>query len=97
MQKKLMLQFADDTIFQIFGQNPEKLVELANIELVNTSLLFKANKLTLNIGKTKYNLFHKLKININFENLPIKIEDTKIDKFEQNCPKVFQICWNSLG
>ena len=53
----LTLLFADDTTFQVSGVNLDQLFELANTELEKSSVWFKANKLTLNVKKTKYMIF----------------------------------------
>ena len=53
--KLFTLLFADDTIFQITFNNINELFEVANLELASD--WFKANKLSLNISKTKYMLF----------------------------------------
>ena len=53
----LTLLFADDTTFQVSGVDINQLFTLANIELEKSSVWFKANKLTLNVKKTKYMIF----------------------------------------
>ena len=53
----LNLLFADDTTFQVSGVDLNQLFTLANIELEKSSVWFKANKLTLNVKKTKYMIF----------------------------------------
>ena len=53
----LTLLFADDTTFQISGVDIDQLYLNANSELEKASVWFKANKLTLNVKKTKYMLF----------------------------------------
>ena len=54
--KLFTLLFADDTTFQITSNNINELFEVANLELAKANK-FKANKLTLNISKTKCMLF----------------------------------------
>ena len=49
--------FADDTTLQLSSCSLVSLYEQANLELVRLANWFKANKLTLNIGKTKYKIF----------------------------------------
>ena len=49
--------FADDTTFQLSGSNMPVLYNKANSELAKAADWFAANKLTLNIKKTKYILF----------------------------------------
>ena len=53
----LTLLFADDTTFQMSGENLNWLFHEANSELEKASVWFKANKLTLNVDKTKFMLF----------------------------------------
>ena len=50
--------FADDTNLFISDCNIENLFETVNKELRKVANWFKANKLFLNISKTKYSLFH---------------------------------------
>ena len=52
----LTLLFADDTTFQYSGVNLDLLFEKANSELDKAAIWFKANKLTLNVKKTKFML-----------------------------------------
>ena len=54
----LTLLFADDTTFQYSDINLDTLFEKCNIELEKASVWFKANKLTLNVKKTKFMLFN---------------------------------------
>ena len=50
--------FADDTNLCISDSNIENLFETMNEKLRKVATWFKANKLSLNISKTKYPLFH---------------------------------------
>ena len=50
--------FTDDTNLFISDSNIENLFEIMNEELRKVANWFKANKLSLNISKTKYSLFH---------------------------------------
>ena len=52
-QNLFSLLFADDTTFQISSNKLKDLFKLANLELEKASDWFKANKLTLNLSKTK--------------------------------------------
>jgi hypothetical protein len=56
--------FADDTIFCLSSSNLEALFDEANKELDKASLWFKANKLTLNVSKTKYMVFRNRKMQL---------------------------------
>ena len=50
--------FAGDTNLFLLGLNTDGLFSDMNCELNKISLWFKANKLLLNLTKTKYSLFH---------------------------------------
>ena len=50
--------FADDTNLFLSGINADDLFSHMNCELNKISLWFKASKLSLNLTKTKYSLFH---------------------------------------
>ena len=52
------IMFADDTNLFISDSNTGNLFETMNEELRKVANWFKANKLSLNISKTKYSLFH---------------------------------------
>ena len=59
--------YADDTnLFlshkniDILHKNIDKLFAIINVELENVSTWFKSNKLSLNVDKTKWSLFHPL-------------------------------------
>ena len=47
----LTLLFADDTTFQVSGQDLDQLFDHANFELEKSTVWFKSNKLTLNVKK----------------------------------------------
>jgi len=53
---------------------------LANFELFKIKDWFKANKLTLNASKTKYNLFKKIKEVVNITSLKLLIDNKDIDR-----------------
>ena len=53
----------------------EALFSTVNMELEKNSEWFKANKLSLNIKKTNFTLFHK---NSTKDDLPLKLPDLKI-------------------
>ena len=53
----LTLLFADDTTFQYSDANLDLLFAKCNSELKKAAIWFKANKLTLNVKKTKFLLF----------------------------------------
>ena len=75
--------FADDTNLFISDSNIEKFFETRNEELRKEANWFKANKLSLNISKTKYSLFHSTRKrkdipnilpSLHIDNVPIKRE-----------------------
>ena len=77
--------FADDTTLQLSGSNLEELYSNANCELEKAYDWFCANKLTLNISKTKYILFREKKEIVNFNNLNLKIDGKNIDRIGMDC------------
>ena len=79
------LLFADDTTFQVSSENIQQLFDTANRELQKASVWFQANKLTLNVSKTKYILFRSKKMNIDFDHISLKIGNEKIDRIGNNC------------
>ena len=62
--------FADDTNFFYSHKNIKGLFYTVNSELENISQWFKANKLSVNIKKTKFTLFHK---NSSKNDIPVKL------------------------
>ena len=52
--------FADDTNLFLFHKKIDTLFAIMNVELENVSTWFKSNKLSLNVDKTKWFLFHPL-------------------------------------
>ena len=54
--------FADDTTVLIEGHKYQKLIEALNEELCKVDKWLQANKLTLNIRKTHYILFHRVRL-----------------------------------
>ena len=77
--------FADDTTLQISSSNIKELYQLANEELEIVSEWFKANKLTLNISKTKYILFKKPSMKVDFSDLVLKIDNCPVDRIGLGC------------
>ena len=75
--------FANDTNLFISNFNIENLFQTMDEELRKVANWYKANKLSLNISKTKYSLFHSTRkrkdipnilIPLHIENVPIKRE-----------------------
>ena len=85
----LTLLFADDTTFQYSDINIDNLFEKCNIELEKASIWFKANKLTLNVKKTKFMLFEGENVKTNLDGLHLRIGDKLIDQVgsNSNCKK----------
>ena len=75
--------FADDTNVFPCHRNIDTLFDSINVELANVSTWFKSKKLSLNVDKTKWLLFHPLSkrqllpqtlLNLLIENIHIKRE-----------------------
>ena len=83
------LLFADDTTFQVSGFDTPHLFEAANHELQNASNWFRANKLTLNVKKTKFMLFsgHN-KVNEG-QNLNLQINGKNVDQIGNSCKEKY--------
>ena len=79
------LQFADDTTIQISSSNIHELYRIANKELKMVAEWFKANKLTLNISKTKYILFRKPSMKVDFNDFELRIDNCSIERIGQDC------------
>ena len=85
----LTLLFADDTTFQLSGTNLPLLFNKSNIELEKASTWFKANKLTLNVKKTKYMLFTAKNASLDLQGLSIKIAEKPVDRIGENCKEKY--------
>ena len=79
----LTLLFADDTTFQVSGSELNQLFDLANTELKKSAVWFEANKLTLNVKKTKFMVFSESTSKIS--NSYLKIGETNIEQIGTNC------------
>ena len=77
------LLFADDCTFQLTGSDPNFLIRRANEELSKAQVWFQANKLTLNIKKTKYILFRNPNTHVHFND--VLIGDNIIKRVGENC------------
>lgn len=80
------LLFADDTTFQTKGHNLAALFDLANVELAKAATWFSANKLTLNVSKTKFILFRKKNMLVDFNNFCLKIGEETVERIGSDCP-----------
>ena len=83
----LTLLFADDTTFQVSGVNTDQLFEIANSELGKSSVWFGANKLTLNVKKTKYMIFSDQNLQAYTYNL--KIGNQIVDQGGTHCKEKY--------
>ena len=54
------VMFANDTNLFLSHRNIDTLFAIMNVELENVSTWFRSNKLSLNVNKTKWSLFHPL-------------------------------------
>ena len=68
--------FADDTNLVCSDSNIRTLFETANQELNQINDCFLANKLSLNVEKTTYMLFHKL---TDQDNIPLKLPSLQLN------------------
>ena len=55
--------FADDTTVLIEGHSYTNIITILNSELYKIEILLHANKLTININKTHYIVFHRARLN----------------------------------
>ena len=76
--------FADDTNVFLNDINLSNLVKELNGELINLSNWFKSNRLSLNIKKTKFQVFvsNKKKKKTNTEGIQVRIDNINIDRVE---------------
>ena len=76
--------FADDANLFYSHQNINNLFSIVNSELECVNQWFKANKLSLNIKKTRYTLFHKKSTKTEIYGIPdLKIGSKNIKKHLQ--------------
>ena len=81
----LTLLFADDTTFQMSGLDLNTLFTNANLELEKASTWFRANKLTLNVSKTKFMFFSDKDVDLNALGLKLRIGDADIEQIGSKC------------
>ena len=77
--------FADDTTLQLADSNLENLFLNSNKELEKAAIWFQSNKLTLNIKKTKFILFRKKNMKVDFTKYSLKIGQDAIDRIGHGC------------
>jgi hypothetical protein len=79
------LLYADDTTLTMSDADLIKLFKLANLELAKLADWFKANRLTLNISKTKFILFRNKTQGVDFSNLHLNIDNEEIERIGFGC------------
>ena len=77
LNNRALVLFADDTNLLLSHKDPNILVNTLNSELEKLSHWFKANKLSLNLKKTKFMLFKPRQKRQNF-NLQVYINEQEI-------------------
>ena len=80
--------YADDTSVVANDKNLDKLLQILNDELHKLSIWLKANKLSLNINKTYYILFHRARI---------KLPDVYLNIYMNNCTLTGTECYKYLS
>ena len=60
--------FANDTSVTIEGDNESMLIDTLNIELEKLNIWLQANKLTINVSKSHYMIFHRRRRKIDINN-----------------------------
>lgn len=78
--------FADDTTFQHSAKNLLDLFKSANDELYKASIWFSANKLTLNVAKTKFMVFCPKGSKESLKDYSLKIGGEKIERIGEDMP-----------
>ena len=73
---------ADDTNLFFSHSDINLLFKKMNKELVNVSHWFNANKLSLNVKKTKFSFFHK---SSKKDNIPLRLPNLNINGFTIEC------------
>ena len=81
--------FADDTGFLKSSANLQNLINSSNNELIKAAEWFNANKLTLNISKTKYLIFRNNKMEFDENICNVKIGDHKLERIGNSCKDKF--------
>ena len=71
--------FADDTACAASDHNLPNLIHNANTELKKIASWFRANKMAVNIGKTKFIIFHNKGKDINLNGLNIIYDDNELN------------------
>ena len=74
-----LIMFADDADLFVSDSSIENVSETMNKELKTVATWFKANKLSSNISKTKYSLFHSTRKRKNIPN-PLHIDTVPVNR-----------------
>ena len=69
------IMFADDTNLFVSAKDIKQLFQTMTKELITIQNWFNANKLSLNVSKTKYSFFHSL---FSADNIPLRLPELKI-------------------
>jgi len=75
-----VLSYADDTTISCSSSDIEHIYNTMNRELESLSQWLRANKLCLNVAKTKYIVFRSSSKYLNMDNLNLKINDQHIER-----------------
>ena len=67
------------------NQDLQELFKSANIELAKAETWFKANKLTLNVSKTKFMVFRKPTVQVNLNSFQLKIGEEVLERIGFDC------------
>jgi len=81
--------FADDTGFLKSSSNLHQLFSSANVELSKAACWFQANKLTLNVSKTKFILFRKKNMPFDDQQYKLMIGDETIERIGLGCKEKY--------
>ena len=85
--KFLSILFADDTTFQLSGENSSDTFLRANIELKRAEQWFCANKLTLNAKKTRVMVFRGKNQHVHYHDL--YLQNNIIERVGEKCKENF--------
>ena len=73
---------ADDISVLVSDNNIDKLLEILNNELNQLSTWLKANKLSLNVNKTHYILFHRARMKLPDSFLNVHMSNSRLTQVE---------------
>ena len=81
--------FADDTMFLNSSNNLKTLIYEANLELNKASSWFKANRLSLNVKKTKYMIFRNKYMYFDDNICNLKIDNIPLERIGDDCDEKY--------